>query len=206
MRVPVESRDAADAVRTSVEIAASPDVVFHALTDHRELAAWLAGDAESANESAHSLEGPSLPIPGQPWSAPALAPDGALGSVCGEFLRVDPPCRLETTWRASWDDFAPDRVRFELTPIDVGGTIGTRVTVTHTRAHTRARARLQITARATASGRDEWPAMLWRLVSYLTPPVAVSRPGELHPPASTYWYGDIVDLTTRAPFATRRPS
>jgi uncharacterized protein YndB with AHSA1/START domain len=168
MRVPLSVPPATDGVRTVVEIAASPEAVFNALSDPRELAAWLGGSAAPSGDRAPHWGRPSMPIIGQPWSAPALRPDGSVGSVRGEYLLVDPPRCLESTWRASWDGFSPDRVRFDLTRIDVGGGIATRLTVTHTRAS----AHLEVTASAGMFGRGEWPTLLARLASYLTSPVA----------------------------------
>ena len=159
-------------VHSVVEIAASPDAVFTALTDQRALAAWLGGDIAPPGNRNGAEAMPSFAIPGQPWHAPAIAPDGSLGSVSGEFVLVDPPRRLESTWRASWDDFAPDRVCFELTPIRVAGMAGTRVRVTHTRAG----AHLRVTAMATlgAARVGEWPAILARLAAWLSTPVGAA--------------------------------
>ena len=85
----------------------------------------------------------------------ARAPDGTRGSVEGELLTVERPHRLESTWRASWDGFAPERVCFELTPIRIRGAAGTRVTVTHTRAA----GHLHVTAMAAQSRAGEWPSI-----------------------------------------------
>ena len=166
MTVPMEWSNHSGSVRTIVEIAASPDAVFAALTDQRELAAWLAGDAAPPADRGGVPATSSLAIPGQTWRVRAIGPDGTPGSVAGEFVLVDPPRRLESTWRASWDDFSPDRVCFELTPIRIGGATGTRLSVTHTRAS----AHLRVTAMASAGGRGEWPTMLARLAARCTTP------------------------------------
>ena len=113
-------------VRATIDIAATPDDVFEALTNPRELAAWLGG-IDDYSPDAWSLEA----APGVPWSAPAISPDGEPGTVRGEFLVVDEPRRVVTTWRASWDHFARDIVRYELEEIEIEGTTGTRLTVTH---------------------------------------------------------------------------
>jgi uncharacterized protein YndB with AHSA1/START domain len=159
-------------VQAVVEIAATPDAVFAALTDQHELAAWLGGDtALPGNRSGAAL--PSFAVPGQPWHVPAIAPDGSLGSVSGEFVLVDPPRRLESTWRASWDDFAPDRVCFELTPIRIAGMPGTRVRVTHICASAHLRVTAMVTPGAAIVG--EWPAILARLAARLATPVGAAR-------------------------------
>jgi uncharacterized protein YndB with AHSA1/START domain len=216
----VSSRTPTGAVQAVVEIAAPPDVVFHALADPEELAAWLGGDAGGDGRGPAVPDGPPpLAAAGRSWRAPALGPDGAPGSVCGEYLVVDPPRRLESTWRASWDDFAPDRVRFELTPIEVGGAPGTRLTLTHLRGT----AGWQVTAQAAASpngwpsawagarasarpgvqsaahGRDEWVLMwdlmlLARLDAHLTVGPALARVGAPRAPrgaAPECWSGPL---------------
>jgi len=116
-----------DSVTASVDVAAPPERVFEALTDPAELAAWCGADAD-LREGRWTVD----PRPGGRWVAHTRDPDGAGSSVGGEFRVVDAPHRLELTWAASWDDFAPTVVRFDLAPARVGGVSGTRVTVTHT--------------------------------------------------------------------------
>ena len=166
MTAPMEFPHTPGSLRTVVEIAAPPEAVFTALCDERELAAWLGGDvAPPAGRYAAAV--PSPAVPGQSWRVAARAPDGSRGSVEGEFVRLDRPYRLESTWRASWDAFAPDRVCFELTPIRIGGALGTRLTLTHTRAG----AHLRVTAMASARGHDDWPTLLARLDAWLSQPI-----------------------------------
>ena len=116
-----------DTVRSTVEIAAPPEHVFAALTDPRELAEWWG--------SAHTYRTRDWRVdarPGGGWSVRTIDADGREASVHGEYRVVDPPRVLELTWRASWDDFAPTIVRYELVPVTVRGVSGTRITVTHT--------------------------------------------------------------------------
>ena len=145
-------------VRATIDIAASPEDVFHALTDPRELAAWLGGiddvaDAEWAPDAAV----------GTSWSAPVIAPDGAMGVVRGEFLVVDSPCRLVSTWHASWDHYARTVVRYELEPVEVDGRAGTRVTVIHS-----APAACASHASHFGAARDSWTLMLARLARLMS--------------------------------------
>jgi uncharacterized protein YndB with AHSA1/START domain len=172
---PIErAAGAADVVQASVDIAASPTDVFHALADPRELTAWLGGGdpdltyPEQPDEpSARPAEGPA----GR-WDARVVAPDGTAGVVTGEYGHVVPPRLLETTWRASWNDFAVERVRFELVPIDVGGVAGTRVTVTHTRAAARWLAPSSAFAGGVARA-ELWPTCLARLATYVATAITV---------------------------------
>lgn len=119
--------DATDGtVRASVEIAATPDEVFEALTDPAQLEEWW-GTPDGYRTTGWQLE----PTPGGEWSVHTTAADGSEGSVHGEYRVVDPPRTLEFTWAASWDGFAETTVRFDLVPAVVRGASGTRLTVTH---------------------------------------------------------------------------
>jgi uncharacterized protein YndB with AHSA1/START domain len=166
-------------IHASIEIAAAPDVVFRALADPRELVAWL-GDARPADAPSEpsrddsDAASPSLapfthPGGGAGWLAHVRAPDGTPATVSGEFLYVVPPRSLVTTWSASWNGFVQDQVTFELTPIEVDGGAGTRVTVTHRmrgkhvlREATRASAHVM---RATAD--DTLKTLLARLAAHV---------------------------------------
>jgi uncharacterized protein YndB with AHSA1/START domain len=163
-----------DVVRASIDIAAPAADVFRALVAPRELAAWLGGEPMPTDPRDEQPEHQSYPLPGSGWHAPAVAPDGTSGTVTGEYQLVLPPRVLETTWRASWNDFATERVRFQLAPIDVGGVTGTRVTVTHTRAE----ARLLAPSSAfvgTLARADLWPVFLTRLAAHVATASALAR-------------------------------
>jgi uncharacterized protein YndB with AHSA1/START domain len=162
---PIDSpAEPAGVVRASVDIAAPVADVFRALVDPQELAAWLGGEPMPADP--RSDDAPRI-LPGAGWRAPAIAPDGTAGTLSGEYLSVAPPYRLETTWRASWNDFATERVRFELVPIDVGGVAGTRVTVTHARARSPRHATTSALSRTPLHADDAWPSLLARLAAHV---------------------------------------
>ncbi|PYP79191.1 MAG: hypothetical protein DMD35_09185 [Gemmatimonadetes bacterium] len=168
IRDPIESpAEPAGIVRASVDIAAPAADVFRALVDPHELAAWLGGEPMPSHPREPRDSDASRALPGTRWRAPAIAPDGTTGDVSGEYLGVAPPYRLETTWRASWNDFATERVRFELVPIEVGGVEGTRVTVTHTRAQSRLHATTSALAHASVRGAEGWPSLLARLAVHV---------------------------------------
>ena len=96
----------------------------------------------------------------------------------------------------SWNDFATERVRFQLVPADVGGVAGTRVTVTHTRAEARLLAPSSAFAPATAS-LDVWPAFLARLAAHVATASALARwPGGDGASADTFdaLHRAVVDL------------
>ena len=142
-----------DKARAVIEIAAAPEDVFEALTDPRELAAWLGGIDDGS-----PVEWNDAPAAGGTWQSPAIGPDGAAGTVRGEFLAIDAPRRLVSTWHASWDRFARTVVRYELEPVEVEGVAGTRLTVFHTAPAARALHVSQLDA-----ARGGWTLMLARL-------------------------------------------
>ena len=158
----------AEVVRESIDIAAPPADVFRALAEPRELAAWLGGGQPppAAPDAADKPSARPATVPATRWDARVLAPDGTAGVVTGEYGAVVPPRLLETSWRASWNDFVPERVRFELVPIEVGGVAGTRVTVTHTRATMQWHAPSSAFRGALAHA-NVWPTFLARLAAYV---------------------------------------
>jgi uncharacterized protein YndB with AHSA1/START domain len=183
-------------VRASVDIAAPPVDVFRALIDPRELAAWLGSETMlGAPRDEHQTDPPG-PLLGTAWRAPAIAPDGTTGTVAGEYLSVAPPHWLETTWRASWNDLATERVRFELVPIDVSGVEGTRITVTHTRAEARLHATIATLSHA-GPPVEAWPSLLARLATHVVTMSALARwSGHDAPAASSFdaLHRAVVDL------------
>jgi uncharacterized protein YndB with AHSA1/START domain len=90
----------AGVVKAEIEIGASPDRVFQALTDPAELAAWW-GDAAMYRTYDWQVDLRA----GGAWSSRARGADGSEMTVGGEYLEVDPPRLLVYTWRPSWDDF-----------------------------------------------------------------------------------------------------
>lgn len=111
-------------VRAVMEVAASPEKVFRALTDPKELESWWGSD-----DRYRTFGWVSDLRPGGERSCQARSPGHQeLSSVKGECLLVQPPKLLEFTWEASWEPgLAPTKVRIELDPVPAG----TRVTVVH---------------------------------------------------------------------------
>ena len=167
---PGRPAETAEVVRESTDVAAPAGDVFRALADPHELAAWLGRYAPPSDPDPRAAtDEPSMrtvAAPGTRWEARVIAPDGTTGVVTGEYGTVIPPRLLETSWRASWNDFTPERVRFELVPIEVGGVAGTRVTVPHTRAAMRWLAPSSAFHAALARA-DLWPTLLARLAAYV---------------------------------------
>jgi uncharacterized protein YndB with AHSA1/START domain len=180
-------------IQASIDIAATPDIVFRALANPHELVAWLgdaptkaAPDVPSPDRASEEQDGASSPyVPfayprdGAGWLAYVRAPDGTPATVSGEFLYVVPSRSLTTTWSASWNRFVQDEVTFELAPVDVAGVAGTRVTVTHRRReHRLVREATIASARAAADAEgDVWVALLARLATYVATTNALSCSG-----------------------------
>jgi uncharacterized protein YndB with AHSA1/START domain len=186
----------ARSIQASIEIAATPEVVFRALADPREMVAWLGDtptrdapsvpsddraseDGDDATSSPESSPPFAYPRGGASWLAHVRAPDGTPGTVSGEFLYVVPSRSLTTTWAASWHRFVQDEVTFELVPIEVAGVAGPRVTVTHRgREHRIVREATVASACTTVEvGGDAWVALLARLAAYVATANALSHCG-----------------------------
>lgn len=108
-------------VRAQVDIGAPPALVFEALTEPAQLAAWWGGDQYRTENWQMELR------PGARWRCDARSPRGD-SEVGGEILEVDPPRRLVLSWEASWDAFQRTVITYTLAATDTG----TRVTVVHT--------------------------------------------------------------------------
>jgi uncharacterized protein YndB with AHSA1/START domain len=111
-------------VRAVMEVAGSPEKVFRALTDPKELEQWWGSD-----DMYRTFGWVSDLRPGGERSCQARSPGREeLSTVKGEYLVIDPPKVLEFTWLASWEPgSSPSNVRIELDPVPAG----TRVTVVH---------------------------------------------------------------------------
>ena len=117
-----------DAIISEIEISASPERVFQALTDSAQLKRWFSDpacpvkfwemDARPGGRYCYATEKGSIVV------------NQVSEFEChGEVLECDPPRLLVYTWIANWhDDVArPTVVRWELTP----KSGGTHVKVTH---------------------------------------------------------------------------
>jgi uncharacterized protein YndB with AHSA1/START domain len=109
-------------VLANVEIAATAERVFRALTDPKELVRWWGSGDTYRNEEWTA----DLRVGGR-WRARGRGVDGKPFSVEGEFLEIDPPRKLVQSWKPDWDGGHLTTVTYRLEPI-AGGT---RVTVRH---------------------------------------------------------------------------
>jgi uncharacterized protein YndB with AHSA1/START domain len=109
-------------ILASVEIAASPERVFRALTTPDEIVRWWGADDMYRTTKWDS----DFRVHGR-WRAQGVGADGVPFSVQGEFLEIDPPRKLVQTWQPEWDSGHTTTVSYVLEPIDTG----TRVIVRH---------------------------------------------------------------------------
>lgn len=104
-----------------VDIEASPERVFAALTT-QEVTAWW-GDDGTYRTTDWSAD---LRVGGK-WKASGVGADGHAFAVEGEYLVVEPPRKIVQTWRPDWAGGQPTTLTYSLTP---SGT-GTMLTVRH---------------------------------------------------------------------------
>lgn len=110
----------AGVVLASVEIAATPERVFRALTTE-ELATWWGSD-DLYRTTKHTAD---LRVGGR-YRSEGVSKDNQPFHVEGEYLELDPPKKIVQTWEADWVPGAT-KVTYRLEPIDGG----TRVIVRH---------------------------------------------------------------------------
>jgi len=126
MSKPDRARAIADvtsgSILATVDIAASPERVFRALTTPEEVVRWW-GSKDLYRTTKWEQE---LRVHGR-WRAEGLGADGVPFSVQGEFLEIDPPRKLVQTWQPEWDGGHSTTVTYRLEASERG----TRVTIRH---------------------------------------------------------------------------
>ena len=108
-------------VLARVDIAATPERVFRALTTEELTTWWGADDMYRTTRFSMELR------PGGRWRSDGKGADGHEFHVEGEVLEVDPPRRLVQTWKPSWEPGPATTITYTLEAVDGG----TRVTVRH---------------------------------------------------------------------------
>jgi uncharacterized protein YndB with AHSA1/START domain len=109
-------------ILATVTIAASPERIFHALTDPRELPRWWGAD-DLYRTTSHSADLRT----GGAWRSEGKGADGKPFAVGGEYLEIEPPHRLVMTWKPEWDGGNVTTVTYLLEPVEGG----TRLTLRH---------------------------------------------------------------------------
>lgn len=135
------------AIVASVEIAASPERVFRALTSREIVDWWINPGVFDTREWTGDVR------VGGRWRASGMA-RGAPYVLEGEYLEVDPPRALAHTWRLIGSPEGPSTVRYALATT----SRGTRLTLRHS----------GLTAPRFGTGAVAgWQTSLDRLIEYL---------------------------------------
>jgi uncharacterized protein YndB with AHSA1/START domain len=126
MSIKNSARAIADAgsgmILATVEIAASPERVFHALTTPDEIVHWWGSD------DAYRTTGFTADVRvGGCWHAEGRRADGQPFAMDGEFLEVDFPRKLVQSWKADWHEGPVTTVTYRLEAT----ARGTRLIVRH---------------------------------------------------------------------------
>ncbi len=130
------------AARITAHVEASPDRVYHALTDADALTAWYWPSSVEPKATSDPSVGGSF----------GLTTANAEMGFDGEYLELDPPHRIVQSWHWAGDDDA-SRVTIDLTPADGG----TDIVVVHD----------QLDAATVEPYKEGWQSCFERLPAYL---------------------------------------
>ncbi len=110
-----------DGIISQIHIVASPERVFEALVDPRQVVQWWGQvGVYRCTESHYDLR------VGGKWRNAGLDGQGHGFEISGECLEVDPPRLLVLSWVATWTGNAKTVVRWELEPTGVGTLVRIR--------------------------------------------------------------------------------
>jgi uncharacterized protein YndB with AHSA1/START domain len=139
----------ADEIVSEIQIAAKPERVFEALVVPQQVVQWWGQEGVYRCTKYEA----DLRVGGK-WRSAGVGPDGGAFEARGEYLEVDRPRVLASTWIASWTGDVQTVVRWELEATSEG----TRVSIRHSRlaAHPEI-----------AQSYRGWPRMLGWLRSFL---------------------------------------
>lgn len=110
-----------DEVIAEIEIAASPERIFQALTDPAQVVKWW---GQQGIYRCTNFE-TDLRIGGK-WRSSGIDGRGQNFEVAGTYLEIEPPRSLATTWVATWTGDVQTTVRWELQPIGKGTLVRIR--------------------------------------------------------------------------------
>jgi uncharacterized protein YndB with AHSA1/START domain len=109
-------------VMARVEIKASPERVFQALSDPAEIVQWWGG--ESAYRTTHCTSDFQV---GGAWRSEGIGADGTPYGVGGEYLAIQKPSHIVQSWRPDWDGGHETTLTYLIEAIE-GGVV---VTIRH---------------------------------------------------------------------------
>jgi uncharacterized protein YndB with AHSA1/START domain len=105
-------------IHAEVEIQASPERVFRAITDGAEITRWW-GDPDQYQTTRWVGD----LAKGGKWRAEGVGTDGAPFHVEGEYLEVDPPRKVVMTWKPAWDPGPATTVTYVVEPTKSGARV-----------------------------------------------------------------------------------
>ena len=117
-----EQNRSANEIVSEIRIAAPPERVFQALVDPSQVVKWW-GQAGIYRCTKFESD---LRVGGT-WRSVGVDGHGEPFEISGEYLEVEPPRLLSSSWVATWTGAARTNVRWELTPC----TEGTLVRIRH---------------------------------------------------------------------------
>lgn len=98
-----------DEIVSEISIAAPPERVLQALVDPSQVVQWW---GQTGIYRCTKFES-DLRVGGE-WRSLGLDGNGRQFEITGEYLEVDPPRLLSSTWVATWTGSAKTRVQWEL--------------------------------------------------------------------------------------------
>jgi uncharacterized protein YndB with AHSA1/START domain len=110
-----------DEIVSEIRIAAPPDRVFQALVDPLQVVQWW---GQVGIYRCTKFES-DLRVGGT-WRSIGVDGSGRRFEIAGEYLEVDPPRLLSSTWLATWTGDVKTRVRWELEPAENGTLVRIR--------------------------------------------------------------------------------
>jgi uncharacterized protein YndB with AHSA1/START domain len=110
-----------DAIVSEIQINALPQQVFDALVKPEQVVQWWGQKGIYQCTEFHS----DLRVGGK-WSSIGLDGHGQKFEIAGEYLEVDPPRVLASTWIATWTGDAETTIRWELEPTKQGTLVRIR--------------------------------------------------------------------------------
>lgn len=112
---------AKDELVAEIRIAAPPERVFQALVDPSQVVQWW-GQAGIY----HCTKFESDLRVGGTWRSIGIDGNERPFEIVGEYLEIDPPRLLSSTWRATWTGDALTKIRWELEPAKAGTLVRMR--------------------------------------------------------------------------------
>jgi len=110
-----------DSIVSEIHISALPEAVFQALVDPEQVVRWWGQQGIYRCTKFQS----DVRVGGK-WLSSGAGPDGRYFEISGEYLEVDPPHLLVTTWTATWTGDVKTTVRWELEPAQHGTLVRIR--------------------------------------------------------------------------------